>query len=239
MSALTCTKDATGPAPGISDGPSVADIDGNSYSTIIIGNRVWTVENLRTTRYNDGTLIPFDSLQATWGAGTPKYCYCQNTTDADSIKKFGALYNWYTVDTKKLAPAGWHVPSSADWIMLENYLVLNGYNWDDTRDTSVYNNNKLAKSLAAKTDWAASGTSGTPGNDLTINNKSGFSALPNGYRDIGGKFSNRFFQGGWWSSTERDGDYAYFRLLKFDAANFYRTFDLKSCGFSVRLVKDY
>ena len=114
---------------------TVKDADGNVYTTVKIGNQVWTVENLRTTKYNDGSAIPLVTDSAAWvNLTTPGYCYYNNTTNADSIKKYGALYNWYAVDTKKLAPAGWHVPTDAEWDTLQNYLIANGYNWDGTTD---------------------------------------------------------------------------------------------------------
>jgi uncharacterized protein (TIGR02145 family) len=78
-------------------------------------------ENLRVTKYNDGTAITKITDSAVWynisynNLTTPAYCFYNNTTNADSIKKFGALYNWYVVDTKKLAPAGWHVPTDSEW----------------------------------------------------------------------------------------------------------------------------
>ena len=102
-------------------------------------------------------------------------------TDLENIKKFGALYNWYAVNTLKLAPKGWHVPNDAEWDTLQNYLTTNGYNWDGTTKE-----NKIAKALAARTDWAFSKDSGAIGNDLTKNNRSGFSALPGGSRNYGG-----------------------------------------------------
>jgi len=110
---------------------TVRDIDGNLYQAVRIGNQVWTVENLRVTRYNDGTPIFHESDQSEWGSLLiPQYCYYENTTHRDSIKKYGALYNGYVaVDTvKSVAPAGWHVPSRAEWDTLENYLIANGYN---------------------------------------------------------------------------------------------------------------
>jgi len=103
-----------------------------------------------------------------------------NTTNADSIKKYGALYDWYAAsptNVKKIAPAGWHVPSDAEWDTLQNYLTAKGYNRDGTTT-----GNKIEKALAAKTDWVTYSTNGTIGSDLSKNNSSGFSALPGGYR---------------------------------------------------------
>jgi uncharacterized protein (TIGR02145 family) len=80
----------------------------------------------------------------------PKYCFYNNTTNSDSIKKYGALYNCYVVrptNLKKIAPAGWHIQSDSEWNTLQNHLVANKYNWDGTTT-----DNKIARSLAAKTN---------------------------------------------------------------------------------------
>jgi uncharacterized protein (TIGR02145 family) len=94
---------------------------------------MWIAENLRTTKYNDGSTIPLVTDNRAWAALiTPGYCYYKNTIDADSIKKYGALYNWDAVNTNKLAPQSWHGPTDADWGTLRNYLIANRYNWDGT-----------------------------------------------------------------------------------------------------------
>ena len=180
---------------------TVRDIDGNVYQAVRIGGQVWMAENLRVRRYNDGSAIPMDTSTSAPGwnsAWGPMFCYYNHTTNADSIKKYGALYNWYTlVDTKKLAPAGWHVPTDSEWEVMQNYLVMHGYNYDGTTDTA---NNKIAMALAAKTDWHSYSGAGYPGNDLTKNNSTGFSALPGGYRCIlPSTFENQGDLGSWWS----------------------------------------
>jgi uncharacterized protein (TIGR02145 family) len=217
---------------------TVTDADGNVYQTVKIGNQEWTVENLRVTKYNDGSPISLDTSRATWNNATiPKFCYY--ITNTDSIKKYGALYNWYVVNpanTKKIAPAGWHVPSDSEWTVLENYLVLNGYNWDGTRDTAQ--SYKIAKALATKTDWYTYSTIGAIGCDLTLNNSSGFSALPVGNRYGNGAYEIPDVNTYWWSATENDASNAWFRQLVYiqeDPSRFYKE---KCCGFSVRLVRD-
>ena len=213
---------------------SVTDIDGNVYTTVKIGNQVWTVENLRTTKYNDGTAIPLVTDSAAWKSLiAPGYCYYDNTANADSIKKYGALYNWYAVDTKKLAPKGWHVPTDADWTILQNYLIANGYNWDGTKTE-----NKIAKSMAAKADWKTGVDAGTIGNDLSKNNRSGFSALPGGSRDYFGYFYDFGIRGYWWSASEIDASNACYRRLLCGLVHLSRVILDKSCGFSVRLLRD-
>jgi len=214
---------------------TVRDIDGNLYQAVRIGNQVWTVENLRVTRYNDGSNIPIETDNTAWSnLTTPGYCWYNN--DATNKTKYGALYNWYTVNPanpKKIAPAGWHVPTDAEWDTLQNYLIANGYNWDGTTTE-----NKVAKSLAAKTDWDLCSTIGTIGNDLTKNNCSGFSAFPGGYRSSNGNFYYQCSRGCWWSSTALDASDAYDFYLTSGNGSLLIFDDSKSCGFSVRLVKD-
>ena len=100
----------------------IADIDGNIYNTVIIGTQVWMKENLKATKLNDGTNILLETDNATWISLTdPAYCWYNN--DASSYKNtYGALYNWFTVETGKLCPTGWHVPSDAEWFTLIDFL---------------------------------------------------------------------------------------------------------------------
>ena len=215
---------------------TVTDADGNVYTTVKIGTQEWTVENLRVTKYNDGTAMPKVTDSVSWFTLiTPEYCFYNNTTNADSIKKCGALYNWYAVNTKKLAPAGWHVPTDSEWEVMQSYLVMHGYNYDGTTDTS---SNAIAMALAAKTDWDSYPGAGTPGYDLTKNDSLGFSALPVGCRINYGAFLGKGGYGGWWSASEGDSSSAWGRFLTFNDDYLGRGNSFKSSGFSVRLVKD-
>ena len=100
---------------------SLKDIDGNLYKTVTIGSQVWMKENLRTTRYNDGLAIPLVTDYDSWAAlTTPAYCWYNN--DSKNKEVYGALYNYYTIDTKKLCPEGWYVPADSDWTELIDYL---------------------------------------------------------------------------------------------------------------------
>jgi uncharacterized protein (TIGR02145 family) len=212
----------------------VADIDGNFYQTIKIGTQEWAIENLKTTKYNDGSAIPLITDSVAWNnRTTPGYCWQKN--DITNKNKYGALYNWYTINTGKLAPPGWHIPSDAEWTIMENYLIANGYNWDGT-----ITGNKIAKSLASKTDWLPYTNPGVIGNDLSKNNRSGFSAFPAGTRTYDGSFyaiiGNDSFL---WCATEYDGSSAYSRMLFSGFDNLTRgKYSSKSNGFSVRLIKD-
>lgn len=225
---------------------TVTDIDGNIYHTVTIGNQIWTVENLRTTTFNDGSPIPHIPDSNTWHSlDSPGYCYYNNTDNNDSIKKFGALYNWYCIDSNKIAPPGWRVPTNDDWDTLQNYLIKNGYNWDRQKKE-----NRIAKSLAAKNSWVSYTIEGAPGNKVKDNNRSGFSGIAAGYRydskdSIGtspspkGIFSKINKMGMWWSASPVNELFGTVYGLSFcvdylmQCQNYYKT-----CGYSIRLVKE-
>ena len=234
---VSCNND--NPVNGNENSGTVTDVDGNVYQTVKIGNQEWTTENLRTTKYNDGSPISNITGKITWDSCfytlMGAYCYYNNTTNSDSIKKFGALYNWFAVNTGKLAPAGWHVPTDEEWDTLQSYLVANGYNWDGTTTE-----NKIAKSMAAKTDWKSSSdvAIGAIGNDVTKNNKSGFSALPGGAREFDNDFNGRNSTGYWWSAVNGGATCTWSRSLSFDYEELLRPFSEKYSGFSVRLIRD-
>lgn len=217
----------------------LTDPDGNIYSTVTIGTQIWTVENLRTTKYNDGTVIPHVTDSVQWSdMTTPGYCFYENSTLSSENEKWGALYNWYTINTGKLAPSCWRVPTHEDWIALLHYLVANGYNYDGT--TSF---NKIAKAIAAKTDWQSSESNGEVGNNLNKNNASGFSALPGGIRSPERGFRFQGNNGCWWSATEAivsktDTLNAWFRYLSYDNTGLGILFYSKNYGLSVRLVRN-
>lgn len=220
------------------DTNTVTDIDGNVYHTVTIGTQTWMVENLKTTRYRNGDAI---------GTTTPadrditieteqKYQWAAYYGDENKVAKYGRLYTWYAAtDTRNIAPAGWHVPTDADWRTLENYLIANGYNYDGTTT-----GNKIAKSLAAITDWYTSTIVGAIGNDLTKNNKSGFTALPCGYRSNTGAFiwTRWGFYGSWWSSSDSWDNYKMHGYgLLYKDSNLSVALALPYQGFSVRCVK--
>jgi len=212
---------------------TVTDEDGNVYHTVTIGTQTWMVENLKTTRYNDGTAIPFVTDNTTWGnLTTPGYCWYNNDTETYK-NMYGALYNWHAVHTGKLAPTGWHVPTDAEWTTLGNYLTANGYNYDGSTSGNYY-----AKSLAANTNWLNSTDVGAIGNDLSKNNRTGFSLLPGGCRLNNGFGNTAGSHGYWWSSTEYDTNSALARYLHENYSSLYGGGYAEDLGFSVRCVKD-
>ena len=210
------------------------DADGNSYKVVTIGTQTWMAENLKTTQYNDGTTIPNVTDNTSW-ANLTTGAYSWYNNDAATYKNtYGALYNWYTVNTGKLAPKGWHVATDAEWTTLENYLTANGYNYDGSTSGDYY-----AKSLAATTDWGTDTYTGTIGTDLSKNNSTGFSALPGGGRNDGGTFGGVGNYGYWWSSTEYSTGCAWSRYMYYYYSNVGRdSFSFKQDGFSVRCVRD-
>ncbi len=209
----------------------VYDVDGNGYHTVTIGTQTWLVENLKTTKYNDGTDIPIVADGKAWSnLTTPAYCFYNN--DAVSYKSnYGALYNWYAVNTAKLAPKGWHIPTDDEWTTIVSFILANPGTSGST-----------AKALAATTDWASSIRAEAIGNDLTRNNSSGFSALPGGYRSdySYGSFGSFGTDGYWWSATgDSFGGQAKFRSLFYDISYMmWSDFDMQF-GFSVRCLRDY
>ena len=93
---------------------TVTDTDGNVYKTVKIGDHIWMAENLKTTKYNDGTPIANVTNTSTW-SNLSSGAYCWYDNNATYQYKYGALYNWFSVNTGKLAPKGWHVPSKVEF----------------------------------------------------------------------------------------------------------------------------
>lgn len=215
---------------------TVKDKDGNTYKTVKIGTQKWMTENLRTTRYNDGIPIPGINDNNLWNTTTtPAYCWYDNDS-VSFANPYGALYNWHVVNTGKLCPEGWRVPDNDDWKTLVEYLIENGYNFDGT-----VINDKTAKSMAGTSKWNASTKPGAVGNTdyPACRNKSGFTALPGGYRSFCGLFDGLGSTGIWWSATpRRENDIrAYYRYMNYNNRHFYSYQTNNENGFSVRCLK--
>lgn len=206
---------------------TVKDIDGNIYHTIKIGDQTWMVENLKSIRYNDGTTIQKVEDNTTWKTlGSGAYCYYNN--DANIGNKYGCLYNWFAVQTNKLAPAGWHVPSYDELDKLITYLSSN-----------VGNSLSAAKALAAKTDWNTDNTTAAVGNNLSINNSSGFTGLPGGYRnDYTAAYTDAGQSGNWWSTTSSSQYSSWLAYISYNSSTIGWSLSSKVDGFSVRCIKD-
>jgi uncharacterized protein (TIGR02145 family) len=230
-----CNGKAIWTTGGICPSPDpVTDASGNSYPTVVIGTQIWMAENLRTTKYSDGTDIPVISDNAIWAndAAEPKMCWFNNNATTYTENKFGALYNWYVIDpstngNKNVCPSGWHVPDENEWNILIAYL-------DPFSDPTATG----AQSAVAGGKMKSTGTLYwlDPNTDAT--NASGFSALPGGLRGGDAVFFNAFSKGFWWSSSESTSALAWMRRLDNDNANVNRFEFSKDSGCSVRCIKD-
>lgn len=195
---------------------TISDIDGNSYPTIGIGSQVWMAENLKTTKLNDGSSIPMVADSSEWiHLATPGYCWYNDSSNYQTT--YGALYNGFAVQTNKLCPTGWHVPTWYNWDIL--VVDLGGEN----------TGSKLKE--AGTSHWQS------PNNDAT--NATGFTALPGGFR-FSGKFDYLGKRGAWWTSTElqEDPTSLYIVWMRYDDVTLTPSTSYKENGLSVRCVKD-
>jgi len=201
---------------------SERDIDGNTYATIQIGTQVWMAENLRTTRYRNGDPIPNVTDGTQWGnLNTGAWAHYDN--DSQHEKPYGKLYNWYAVaDPRNVCPTGWHVPTDAEWTVLEDHL-------GDERFGSLIAGGRM-KSTGTQY-WEAPNSGAT--------NLSGFSGLPGGARDgSDGRFLHLGNVGLWWSASESGAEGAWNRYLRYLNADVYRDAFNKRDGFCLRCVRD-
>jgi uncharacterized protein (TIGR02145 family) len=204
----------------------ITDIDGNVYNTVTIGTQVWMAENLKTTKYNDGTAIPNITVDATWLAATAGAYSDYSNTPANSTI-YGRLYNWYAVDNnattkvasnggKNVCPTSWHVPTETEWTTLTTYLGGESIAGGKLKETGT-------------THWLSPNMGAT--------NETGFSALPGGYRYNYGTYIYIGIQGTWWSSTDYSS-VAWYRYMSSAVTNVYSFSYFKPYGFSVRCVRD-
>jgi uncharacterized protein (TIGR02145 family) len=195
----------------------VTDIDGNQYNTIAIGTQTWMKENLKTTKFRNGDPITYIENDISW-LSQDEQAYCWYGNEINNKPIFGALYNHYAVaDNRQLCPDGWHVPSDDEWTVLENYLggvEIAGVKLKDS------------------TMWS--------GPILETTNRSGFKALPGGYRF---PTTNGFYgilrYGFWWSTTNyKTSSTAWVRYISADYNYIFRYNYHVKVGCSVRCIKD-
>jgi len=204
----------------------VKDIDGNIYKTAVIGDFWWMTENLKSTSYNDGNPIPVVKDQPKWlRLNTAAYCYYQNSESfADT---FGLMYNWYAVNSGKLCPIGWRVPTDNEWKRLEGFADTKFGIGDTIWNKMGLRGFDAGQRLKSVMGWRK-GVNGT--DDLN------FAALP------GGERLSRFYAGGssgfWWTSTEASSSSAYYRNLIYSYEYVARDTHPKRMGFSVRCIKN-
>ncbi len=198
-----------------SDPVTINDADGNSYTVIRIGTQLWIKKNLETTSLNDGTDITLVTSSTTWSnLTTPGYCLYNNL--ASNKDTYGALYNWYTVNTGKLCPTGWRVSTDDDWNTLENYLGGASPAGGKLKETGF-------------SHWLSPNYGAT--------NESGFTALPGGYRLETGTFEGISTYGSWWTSTELSPN-AFRRRIWYQDDKTFRDLVNEKYGMSVRCVKN-
>jgi uncharacterized protein (TIGR02145 family) len=200
------------------------DGDGNNYPISKIGTQIWMAENLKTTKYNDGTAIPNVTNGSEWaGLTTPAWCWYNNNIGNKDV--YGALYNWYVVKTVKLCPSGWHVPTDAEWHQLVLSLDPNAVL---SQAESEIAGNKL-KEEGTK-HWASPNTGAT--------DETGFTALPGGNRRYDGLFSGPTGNGNWRTASEYDSTHVWYRYMFYYSGYVYRNITNKQAGYSVRCIKD-
>lgn len=215
--------------------------DGNSYCSIMYGEQEWLVENMRY-------LPAVNRVNEYSGSEEMYYVYGYDGNDVDEAKsnpnyiEYGALYNWRAA--LSACPAGWHLPSDAEWSQFEVYLENNGYNFDDYIDTDNdrETHNVIAKSIAATSGWVDCNEVNTPGWLQPKNNESSFNGKPGGYRYYTNTFERKNERTLWWTSTSEFGSSsdsrAWDRKLGYELEDLWKTPNNKSVGFSVRCVRD-
>lgn len=197
--------------------PELTDIDGFIYEIVTIGNQKWMKQNLKTTRYRDGSVIPLISNSSNWTSASSG-AYCSFGNNNANIINYGALYNWFAViDPKGLCPTGWHVPTNDELSTLVNYLggveVAGG---------------KMKETGTIHWNFPNSGA----------DNTSNFTALGTGYRDRTSVYSEVNRVGYLWSSTEYSPTHGIGRKLYYDSPIISFSGNYKQSGFSVRCIKD-
>ncbi len=216
--------------PGI---PTITDIDGNEYNTVLIGSQCWFKENLKTTTYQNGTVVPNVTDNSAWaGLTTGAYAWYENDTIWKNL--YGALYNWYAMnDTNGLCPAGWHVPGHDEWYVLT--FFIGGI--DEPHGNELKSCRQVNSPLGGDCNTSEHPRWSEFALQYGTDNY-GFSGLPGGYRAFNGTFGGIGDYGTWWSSTEASSGYAWDRLLRYFAGYISEQSDLKAYGYSVRCVKD-
>jgi uncharacterized protein (TIGR02145 family) len=213
---------ADGTAYGIdrtftTDPVTVTDRDGNVYHVIRIGSQLWFKENLKTTTFSNGNSIPHVSNGSAWSTLTdPGYCWYNNNDGNKDV--YGALYNWYAVETGNLCPTGWRVPSDDDCLALEKY--------DGNNESTI--GGKLKEE--GTEHWTSPNTGAT--------DEWGFTALPGGHRTASGLYDNIRDHGHWWTSTSYSETDAWGRRLQYNEVKTFRFFVNKKTGKSIRCLRD-
>ncbi len=218
------------------------DIDDNTYNLVQIGNQIWMTENLRTTKYNDGTEITEIRDNEVW-ANTENGAFCWYDNDYEKYgKDYGALYNWYAVNTNKLCPEGWHVPEHHEWTLLERFICAQikqsdcnfEFPFNETA-TGERGSTEVVRLAGSKDLWRLDAVRRHPEFGLTS-----FNAVPGGNRIIFGTFHGITDYGCWWTKCEYSEDDVWYRLMSYNYVDhksyLSRIKSEKNVGMSVRCV---
>jgi len=222
------------PCPG---SPTVTDIEGNIYNTVLIGDQCWMKEDLKTITYNDGNPITDGTSGETW-ATNEHGAYTWYEGNEEQGRLYGVIYNFHAVNTGKLCPTGWWVPSNEEWTEMTGYLLEN------IENTTSENISHVLKSCRQENSPLGGdcNTNEHPrwdAHDVHFGtNETGFSALPGGSRNYTG---NYFYGLGntsyWWTSSQMDATTAWHRRLKFDDGIIHGFVYDKGNGYMVRCIK--
>jgi uncharacterized protein (TIGR02145 family) len=210
--------------------PTVTDIDGNVYRTVLIGDQCWIVENLKVVHYRNGDAILHAADSGAW-SGLAEGACCEYDNDSGNVETYGRLYNWHAVtDERGIAPEGWHVATDDEWKQLEVYLGMS------RSEAESKGFREMAEDVGGK--LKDTGTSQWISPNASATNESGFSAMPGGFRNYLGHFNNMGFNGYFWSSTAYDSLDAWSRYLYNDNSGISRYHSNMQNGLSVRCVRD-
>ena len=240
----------------------LTDIDGNQYKTIVIGEQTWMAENLKVTKYNDGTSVPLVTENAEWGNLTSHgYCYFNNSPERYG-NTYGALYNWYVVESEKICPKGWHVPSSDEWSVLYNHYggrfvagsmlkEAGNFHWTkNPNDLDEYEYgyeydyyNEEFDEYIGNERFTDPSLIEEPAINEDSNVDLSFNALPGALRFPNGNFIKEYysqigFYGYWWSYTSISETYAKAISLSYLDAIVHNKNENKKAGYSIRCIKD-
>ena len=215
-------------------GTQIDDLDGNIYNTVPIGTQLWMAENLATTKYNNNN--PITNITASTGAGswsvltTGAYCWFNNN-ETTYKPLYGAMYNWFAVNTGNLCPTDWHVPTDDEFGTLEVSLGMVPADvtlFDVFRGTTQL----VGSQMKNTTGWVV----GPPNQNGS--NTSGFSALPGGYRYyLDGTFQAESTLSYWWSSSVGNGTETWYRRLDGTSNGVFRNAVDYKAGKYIRCMK--
>ena len=220
LSIQSCKKEVSNTKTSV---VAVTDIDGNIYHSVTIGTQVWLVENLKKTRYRNGDRLLDVTVNANWGkTWLGEYGWYNNDSVANK-GVYGALYDFHAaIDSRGIAPTGWHVPTTIEWGTLVNYLA----------DSIA--GNKLKESGTTHWKTPAGVSSNNRGTNIT-----GFTALPGGIRSTTGLFTGISYVGKWWAIEE----VKLFTALSVEGMDSYyynvtSVNEVENAGCSIRCIKD-